>query len=130
MKRWFIARMVEEEPGSDSWAPAVHKYGCNYRVWTKPGFAWSFGQLGAKDLTAMQADPDIYILPDASLDIAWSAVPTGTRTAVRNKLEAAGFSYSGITTGLTIRQILVKLQQQLQPALSSVEKGDVTDIEG
>lgn len=130
MKRWFIARMVEEEPGSGSYVPKVAAYGANYRVWSKDGFGWGFGQLAARNLTAMQADPDIMIFPDAVLDMTWGSVPSATRTAVRTKLEGAGFVYSGITTGWTIRQILVKLLQQLQPALNSVEQGDVVDIEG
>lgn len=126
MKRWFIARMGDYE-NDGGLTPAAIKYPCNLRIWSKPGFGWCFGQLAAADLTGINADPDVYVLPDGALDMLVSAIPAGVRTTMTNKLQAAGFATSAIKNTWSLRQVLVYLLQQLQPALSTVEQGDVQD---
>jgi hypothetical protein len=130
MKRWYIARMGNYDPDQpDVVCPAVAQYTESFNVWSKKDFAWAFGKCAASNMQPLQDDPDIYILPDAVLDMSWASVPAGTRTTFRNRIEAAGFSYSGTTTGLTIRQVLIKILKQLQPALNSVEDVDIADVE-
>jgi hypothetical protein len=143
MKRWFIARMGDYE-GDGSRVPATNKYRPNgqpkadllndptvpSRVWSKQGFNWCFGQLATSDITTMQADPDIFILPDGAMDMELSAIPGGTRTTMRNRLEAAGFSFTGVQWTWSIRQLLVFLVKQLQPNIGTVEQGDVQDVTG
>ena len=129
MKRWFIARMGKYDPDDpNANMPKVAQYTPNWRAWSVGSKPWCFGQLAIADLTAISADAEIKILPDATLDAAWSTIPTSVRNRVKNEMEGAGFVWS-VQNTWTVRQILVYILQQIQPALTSVEVGDVTDIE-
>lgn len=141
MKRWFIARMGDYENASTN-VPATNKYAPNgtlrsdllndptmpVRTWSRPGFAFCFGQLATSDITAVQADPDVYVLPDGAMDMSVGSIPAQVRQTMRARLEAAGFDFSAVTTQWTVRQVLVYLLQQIQPVLDSVETGDVPDV--
>ena len=136
MKRWFLAKLdFYEEPENEGGAlvPKTNLHTTssggpiNTRIWSRPGFGWCFGQLATDTLTAMNADTDIYILPDASMDIVWNNVPKTKRNEVKAVMESAGFSYAGITTNSTIREILQKLKGQLQSD-NDVESGDVKEV--
>lgn len=143
MKRWCICKLGDYE-NEGARVPALNKYLPNgslradllndpvapSRVWSKPGFNWAFGQVSASNLTAMQADPDIYILPDGALDMSVGSIPSGTRTTMRNRLEAAGFTFTDVKTTWTVRQLLVYILRQIQPAMDTVEQGDVADVTG
>ena len=135
MKRWFLAKLdFYEEPENEGGAlvPKTNLHTTsnggpiNTRIWSRPGFGWCFGQLATDTLTSMNADPDIYILPDASLDISWSTVPSGKRTEVKNRVADAGFNFTGIKTSNTIREILQHLKKQVQID-DDIESGDVKD---
>jgi hypothetical protein len=102
--------------------------GVSFRSWTKPGFGWCFAQIAAADLSALQADPDIYILPDGTMDVSVGSIPAGVRTTMRTRLEAAGFTFGDVKTTWTIRQLLLYVARQLQPDIN-VEVGDVRDVE-
>jgi len=128
MKRWAVCRMGDYDNEGTN-VPKFNTHGCNSRVWSKPGFGWCLGQIAAADLTAINADPDIFILPDATLDMPLSTFSTAVRNNVRNKLSAAGFTIAAIQNAWTIRQVLVYILQQLQPGLDTVENGDVVDQE-
>ncbi len=128
MKRWAIARMGDYD-GDGALTPAFNRHPCNSRIWSKPGFGWCIGQIAASNLTAINADPDIFVIPDGAMDNALSSFPVATRNNMQTKLTAAGFSYAGVKGTWTVRQLLVFLAKQLQPALDSVEAGDVRDIE-
>lgn len=130
MKRWFIARMGAYSPDEpDVTAPKVAQYTPNWRAWSVASRPWCFGQCAAADMTPMQADPDIYILPDGALDMSVGSIPANVRTTMRNRLEAAGFTFTDVKTTWTVRQLLVYLLKQILPPLDSVETGDVADIE-
>ena len=100
------------------------------RVWSKLGFSWAFGQVAASNLTAMQADPDIYNLPDGTMDMSAGSIPAGVRTTMRTRLEAAGFVFTDVKTSWTVRQLLQYILRQVQPAINTVESGDVADVAG
>jgi hypothetical protein len=141
MKRWFIARMGDYE-NEGTLVPATLKYrpsgqlradllndpAVPSRVWSKPGFGWCFGQLAVADITLLQADPDIYILPDGAMDMSVGSIPAGVRTTMRTRLENAGFVFTDVKTSWTVRQLLVYLLKQIQPPLNTVEQGDVIDV--
>lgn len=129
MKRWFIARMGDwDSQGVIS--PKVSAYeGVRHRSWTANAMPWCFGQLAVADLTPLQADPDIYILPDGALDMSIGSIPASVRTTLRSRLESAGFVFTDVKTNWTVRQMLVYLLRQIQPRLDSVEQGDVQDVE-
>lgn len=132
MKRWFIARMgfyLAEDP--DVRAPAVAKYTNNFRIWNSSQRLpnWCFGQCAAANFATIRADPDIYVLPDGALDMSVGSIPANVRTTMRNRLEAAGFTFTDVKTTWTVRQLLVYLLKQIQPPLDTVEQGDVQDIE-
>jgi hypothetical protein len=130
MKRWFIARMVEEEPGTDSWVPKVMMYpNVNARYWSKDGFAFALGQLGTNNLTQFDGDNDIRIIPNAALDNMLNTIPTSVRNAMTNGLTTAGFNLQGVTGTWSVRRLLKHLKLQLQ-ADDDIESGDVRDIEG
>ena len=126
MKRWAIAKMVDAGDGNIE--SAFNRYRCNTRIWTKPGFSWCFGQIAAPSLVDMNADQDIYVLPEATLGMAVGSIPSAVRTTMRNKLEAGGFSFEGVKTTWTVKQLLMFLKGQLDP-LGDIESGDVVDIE-
>lgn len=129
MKRWAICRLGDYE-GDGSISQKFMLYpGVSFRSWTKPGFNWCFAQIATKDLTPLQADPDIYILPDGTMDMSLGSVPAGVRTAMRNKLEGAGFDYAAVKATWTVRQFLHHIARQIQPEIN-VESGDVRDVEG
>lgn len=127
MKRWAVCRVGDYE-GDGAIVPKFNVHNCNSRIWAKQGFGWCLGQIAAADLTAINADPDIFVLPDATLDMPLSTFSTAVRNNVRNKLSAAGFTISAIQNAWTIRQVFVYILQQLQPALGTVEQGDVADL--
>jgi hypothetical protein len=101
----------------------------NFRVWSKDGFAFGLGQLATNNLTPLLADPDIRIIPDASLDNLLSTIPTQTRQEMIAGLTNAGFGVSAVKNTWSIRQLLKHLKLQLQND-DNVEAGDVRDIEG
>lgn len=143
MKRWCICKMGDYE-NEGTRVPALNKYRPNgqlradllkdpvapSRIWSKPGFNWAFGQVAAANLSAMQADPDIYILPDGTMDMSVGSIPVNIRTTMKNRLEAAGFVFTNVKTSWTVRQLLQYVLQQVQPALDTVEAGDVADVTG
>lgn len=118
-----------EFEGAGALVPKFNLYNCNSRTWVKPGFNWCFGQIATSNVAAMDSDPDIYILPDGAMDISVGSIPAGVRNTMRTRLESAGFTFADVKTSWTIRQVLVYLLRQLQPALDTVEAGDVQDIE-
>jgi hypothetical protein len=125
MKRWFIARMVEIAP--DEWAPQVAAHaGVNWRAWSKDGFGFALGQLAASDLTAIAADPDIKLIPDAALDNTLNSLSSATRTALTNNLAAAGFDIAAVRNTWTVRRLLQHLKLQLQ-ADNDVDAGAVPE---
>lgn len=125
MKRWFIARMVEIAP--DEWAPAVAAHaGTNWRAWSKDGIGFALGQLAAPDLTAISADPDIKLIPDAALDNTLSSLSGAARTALTNNLTAAGFDVDAVRNTWTIRRLLQHLKLQLQTD-NDVDAGSIRE---
>ena len=130
MKRWFISKMGNydaEEP--DVRCPKIVQYTRSWRAWSANARQWCFGQCAASDFTAIQADPDIYVLPDGAMDMSVGSIPAGVRTTLRTKLEAAGMVFTDVKTSWTVRQLLVYILRQIQPALDSVESCDVADVE-
>jgi hypothetical protein len=126
MKRWAIAKLGDwEDDGSIS--PKLSLYPCNRSNWTKQGFGWAFCKFSAKDLTAIQADPDIYVLPDGVMDMSVGSIPTNVRNTMKTRLEAAGFVFTDVKTTWTVRQLLNYLAQQIQPE-ANVESVDVADL--
>ncbi len=85
-------------------------------------------QIGIQDLTPVQNDPDCHILPDVSFDLVLSNIPSATRTAMKNKLEALGVTnYADVKLTWTIRKFLIWLGRKLQPTMDP-ERGDVSDF--
>ncbi len=58
------------------------------------------------------------------------SIPAGVRTTMRTRLESAGFVFTGVKTSWTVRQLLQYILQQVQPAINTVESGDVADVAG
>jgi hypothetical protein len=128
MKRWFISR-VGDYDNEGTIVPKVNVYGCNSRIWTSSALPnWCFGQLASNRVADLQADPDIYVLPDGTMDMAVSAIPSNIRTTLRTRLEAAGLSFADVKLTWTIRQLLNYVAGQIQPS-TNVEAGDVPDQE-
>ena len=129
MKRWIACKKIlVNEGGSESYAPAVSVHTDNFRCWSKDGINWMICQIGIQDLTPVQADTDCHIIPDVSFDLVLSNIPSATRTAMKNKLEALGVTnYAEVKLTWTIRQFLTWLGQKLQPTMNP-ERGDVADF--
>ena len=126
MKRWAICKLGEYEGEDGGIVPKFNIYTQNSRIWSKQGFNWCFGQFSAPSLTAMQDDPDVYILPDGVMDMSVGSIPLAIRNNMKTKLESAGFVFSAVKTSWTVRQLLNYLAAQLQPGID-VESGDVKD---
>lgn len=125
MKRWVACKKILID---GAYEPAASRYTDNFRCWSKEGSNWMFCQVGVSDLTELNADADCHVLPDVSMDLVLSSIPSATRTAMRNKLEAIGVTnYAQVKTTWTIRQFLTWLGQQLQPTMNP-ERGDVADF--
>jgi hypothetical protein len=97
------------------------------RIWTKPGFNWCIGQLATSNVANVQADPDIRVLPDAALDLTWGSINTNIRNQAINAFQNAGFTTTGISTSMAVREVLLYIVQQIQAGIGSVEQGDVRD---
>jgi len=126
MKRWAICKLGEyEEPGI--LMPKVGLYTESRKTWSKSGFVWGVCRFSVGDLTAINADPDIYVLPEGALDMTIINIPSNIRTVIRQKCEAAGFVFSDVKTTWTVRQLLNYLAGQLQPGVDCTVF-DVRDI--
>lgn len=144
MKRYFLARMGDYEYDGAIY-PAVAKYlasgapdpdmlsdesRCNRATWAKyPEHEWGIGIVAAGSLQHMQSDPDIYLLPDASHDVSWGALPVSVRNAAVAAMQAAGFVTVYIKTSHPYHQVLDYLIQQRQPQASCLH-ADIQDVIG
>lgn len=127
-KRFAICRLGDFE-NDGTRVPKLNLYGCESRIWSKPGFDWCFAHVGSRRIAELQADPDIFVLPDAPMDTAVSSIPLAVRTAMRTRLESMGFVFTAVKTTWTIRQLLHYIAQQTQESIN-LESGDVRDQEG
>ena len=89
MKRWAIARMVVDGDGNN--VPAVNRYPCNWRIIHKGVPTWVLCQISAGNIAQIDADPDIKVFPDTTLDMRVSDLSATVRTALTTRLTAAGF---------------------------------------
>ncbi|MCU0939874.1 MAG: hypothetical protein MUC86_12200 [Burkholderiaceae bacterium] len=132
MKRWFIARMGDYD-GSGDRMPAVAQYitpgnPINYRVWSSDADDWAIGELAARNIGQLQADPDVALFPDAMLfDFRWDVFPPGIRTALVNRLQAAGFTTGAIGPNWANRDLLAYLVGQRQAGID-IDIGHVSDV--
>ena len=129
MKRWAITRIGDYE-NDGSRVPKIILYTSTIRMWSKPGLNWGFCQFAAGDLTAINADADIYVLPDGAMDMSVGSIPAGVRKTMRTRLEAAGFTFTDVKTSWTVRQLLNHIANQVQLGSVTVESGDVQDVAG
>ena len=127
MKRWAICRMVEGAP--DEWEPAIAAYPVSWRLIHSEAWGrvkWVIVQFAAQDLTPIQADVNIKILPDATLDSTFGSLPTAVRNRVKTELAEAGFTAT-VQNAWTIRQVLNYIGRQIDASFSC-EAGDVKDL--
>ena len=113
-----------EDDGSNS--PKISVYTPTWRAWTKPGFGFAFVQFASSDVTVINADPDIYVLPDGAMDMSVGSIPAATRNTIKTRLEAAGFTFADVKTSWTVRQLLNYIARQVQTGID-VEVGDIPD---
>jgi hypothetical protein len=124
MKRWCISKFGEYTPGFID--PKIATYTDSWRGWSSDASAWGLYQFAVSDLQSVQADADIFVLPDASFDVAWSAIPQPIRTATRDAVLAAGLTFSA-QIGWSLRDMLNSIVGQISPGID-VSIGDVQDI--
>jgi len=118
MKRWCICRVGEyEEAGVRM--PKVGLYTEKRKTYPHPTKEWALCRFGIADLTPVQADPDIYLIPDGALDMTISNIPIAQRNALKNWLEARGFVFTDVKTSWTVRQLINYLAGQLQPGIDA-----------
>jgi hypothetical protein len=114
MKLWAVARMIEEPGQEGSTIPAVGLYSNNYSSWSADGFAWTLCYFSVANTTAVSADNRIKLLPQATLDSAWSSLPANVRNNVKTEVESIGLVWN-VNNNWTVRQVLQYLSNQIQP---------------
>ena len=125
MKRWAICRMGEwVEPNEV--IPRVGLYAAGYRCWSRDGMQWGLCHFAVDDLAAINSDAMIKVLPDATLDAAWSTIPNAVRNQVKSAMEAAGCTWA-VQNTWPVRQVLNYCVTQIQPGID-VTVGDVRDV--
>jgi len=113
-----------EDDGSNS--PKIAMYTPTWRSWSKPGFGFAFVQFASNDVTVINADPDIYVLPDGAMDMSVGSIPAAIRNTIKTRLEAAGLTFADVKTSWTVRQLLNYIARQIQTGID-VEVGDIPD---
>lgn len=124
MKRWAVCKLGDYD-GDGSITPALAKYPVSYRIWSHPTKAWCLAHFAAADITAISADADIKLLPDATLDASWGSIPSNVRNTVKNAMESLGFTFT-VQTTWTVRQVLNYVVNQIQSGID-VSLGDVQE---
>lgn len=125
-KRWALCALGDFENDGNR-VPKFNLYPVNSRIWTKAGSDWCFGQIATDNVSEMAADPDIYVLPDGSMDMSVGSIPTTVRAEMKARIESAGLSFTAIKTTWTVRQMLNHIAGQFQSGVD-VEVGDVQDV--
>ena len=128
MKRWVVCKKWDNPDGGGI-EPVVSKYTQNFRMWERGEFPWVICQIGIKDPTPVQADPDCHVLPDLSFDTLLSSLTQAQRNALRNRLIALGVNVEtqNIPADWSVRDLLRWLGRKLQPTMEP-ERGDVSDF--
>lgn len=124
-KRWVLCKMGDFENTGDT-VPKLNLYGANSRVWTGSR-EWAFGQVGYDNIAELSLDPDIYVLPDAPMDMSIGSIPVAVRAEMKAAAESAGLEFSAVKTTWTYRSMLNYLAGQIQSG-ADVELGDVQDM--
>jgi hypothetical protein len=128
MKRWALCRMGAYDPTDpNTRGPALDRHAnVSYRIWEHPTKNWCLAHFATNSLTTINADSDIKVLPDATFDASWGSIPSNVRTAVKNAVEALGFTFA-VQTTWTVRRVLNYVANQIQPEID-VSAGDVQDM--
>ena len=127
MKRWGVCKMTYDPVNQEN-VSAISKYdNVAWRIFHTTGRNWVLIQFAAADLTEIQADPDIYVMPEGVMDMSVGSIPANVRNTMRTRLEAAGFVFTDVKTTWTIRQLLNYLGGQIF-ANFNCEAGDVRDV--
>lgn len=123
MKRWFVCAVQTDAEGNRT--PRVSNYEVPYAsiVSVKN---WCFGILACQTPTIFDGDNLVYLLPDATLDAAWSSLPNNVRNAVTSRLGQAGFVTTGIQNSMTIRQVFNYIGTQIDSA-ANADKINIRD---
>lgn len=131
MKRWCIARMIAADDGDRS--PAYLKYATqqnpiNHRLWSNDADDWAIAEIACRNIGQLQSDPDIVIFPDAMLlDVRWDMFPSGTRTNLLNKAQAANFQTAAVGPNWANRDLLSYFVGQRQAGIN-IEQGHLSDV--
>lgn len=97
MARWFVSRIVGTGIEGDSFRakvadlPGVTAYVAQIPsdpLTGAPVRQWALCHVEATDYPAIAADPDVFVLPNITLDQLLGALTTQQRTAIRQKVQA------------------------------------------
>lgn len=128
MKRWCLCRVVDDPGGGLTPKIGLHN-NVVWRAWCKPGLDWCVAQFSTDSLATIDADAQIIVLPDATLDTTWGALPTNVRNQVERRIEDTLLSMAAFTPQATVREVLADLITQCQTNPNpGPDVGDVPEI--
>jgi hypothetical protein len=106
MKRFYICKKVGTGTDDDPIRPKAMDYdNASVSAYMASNRNWCLAIVAAADHTDIAADPECFQLPDLSLDIKLSTLPTAIRSAALTKLTQVGLPVS-VTTNDTFRVLL------------------------
>lgn len=129
MKRFYVCRMLtegDEESGYERF-PYVRAYteDVNPQCWSDDVTDRAVGQAAFPSLTAVKADPNVFLIDDLPLGVQWSTVPQTRRNEIAAAIRAFGFTFDAHGTW-SIKQVIEHLVHQVQPGVD-IERADVKD---
>lgn len=127
MKRYLLAKVIQKDDPEFGkvWTTNIENYRTKGTVQLiptdetgNPRFNWAILVVTANNFTDILADPDIFALPDISLDSTVSVLSPSVRQAILTKLQSLGIDTSGITLQTTFRQVIRKIGRFLDISFS------------
>lgn len=127
MKRYYFCRMVtegDEESGYERY-PYVRAYTSSQIAWSDDVTDRAVGLAAFPSLTAVKADPEVFLFDDLPLGVQWATVPQVRRNEIAAAVRTFGFTFDAHATW-SIKQVLEHVVHQVQPGID-IERGDVQD---
>lgn len=128
-KRWALCKYgfyEEPEDQGGTRVPKINVYPNTVapRIVSNAG-SWALVQFTTNNITQLENDPDIIMFADLPYGVSWATQPNAARTAIRDKILAAGFNFS-FSSEKTVQWVLEYVAGQIVPGYV-VQSTDIVD---